>query len=174
MDPTRPDTPTRAAILPPEPGAEGVGESFVSLMLEHAIDGMCLIREDGTILATTPAIDRMLGLAPGSMVGTFGLERVHPDDQHSALEALAGLASGVEDDGEYEVFRFLHEDGHYVVVELITNAQPMDLPGITEGSFVLTVRDVTEVHEARLPGAQSRAPRAARGRRVAIRRRARR
>ena len=123
MDPTRPDTPTRAAILPPEPGAEGVGESFVSLMIEHAIDGMCLIREDGTILATTPAIDRMLGLAPGSMVGTFGLERVHPDDQHRALEALAGLASGVEDDGEYEVFRFLHEDGHYVVVELITNAQ---------------------------------------------------
>jgi diguanylate cyclase (GGDEF)-like protein/PAS domain S-box-containing protein len=125
-------------------------ESFVSLMLEHAIDGMCLVREDGTILATTPAIERMMGLPPGSMVGTFGLERVHPDDQEAALEALAGLAAGAEDDGEYEVFRFRHEDGHWVVVELITNAQPMDLPGIAEGTFVITVRDVSEVHAARL------------------------
>ena len=156
MDPTRPDTPTRAEIFPAEPTAAGVGESFVSLMLENAIDGMCLIREDGTILATTPAIDRMLGLEPGSMVGTFGLERVHPDDQHAALEALASLASGVEDDGEYEVFRFRHEDGHWVVVELITDARPMDLPGIAEGTFVLTVRDVSEVHAARLALVQSK------------------
>ncbi len=152
MDTTGPEMPTR-----PDAMAAGVDQSFVSLMLDHAIDGMCLVREDGTVLAATPAIDRMLGLAPGSMVGTFGLERVHPDDQHAALEALLELATGVEDDGEYEVFRFRHEDGHYVVVELITNAQPMDLPGISEGSFVVTVRDVTEVHEARLALADSNA-----------------
>jgi diguanylate cyclase (GGDEF)-like protein/PAS domain S-box-containing protein len=133
--------------------------SFVSLMLEHSIDGMCLVSDDGTILATTPAIERMLGLEAGAMVGTFGLERVHPDDQHAALEALAALAGGVEDDGEYTVFRFRHEDGHYVVVELISNAQPMDLPGIAAGTFVVTVRDVTEVHEARLALDLSRARR---------------
>ena len=90
------------------------------------------------------------------MVGTFGLERVHPDDQDAAIEALAGLASGAEDNGEYEVFRFRHEDGHWVVVELITNAQPMDLPGIAAGTFVLTVRDVSEVHAARLALVQSK------------------
>jgi diguanylate cyclase (GGDEF)-like protein/PAS domain S-box-containing protein len=134
-------------------------ESFVSLMLEHAIDGMCLVRDDGTVLATTPGIERMLGLEPGAMVGTFGLERVHPDDQERALEALADLGAGAEDDAEYQVFRFLHEDGHWVVVELLASAQPMDLPGIAAGTFVITVRDVSEVHAARLALAHSNARR---------------
>ena len=150
---TRPEAPAR-------PDAAAGMETFVSLMLEHSIDGMCLVRDDGTILATTPAIERMLGLAPGAMVGTFGLERVHPEDQESALEALAGLAAGIEDDSDYQVFRFRHEDGHWVVVELITNAQPMDLPGIAAGTFVITVRDVSEVHAARLELAYGAARRA--------------
>ena len=108
------------------------------------------------------------------MVGTFGLERVHPDDQHAALEALAGLASGVEDDGEYEVFRFHHEDGHWVVVELITDARPLDLPGIAEGSFV--AHGARRHRGARRPPrarAEQEAARAARVRRGPLRRCAR-
>jgi diguanylate cyclase (GGDEF)-like protein/PAS domain S-box-containing protein len=162
VDPTRPELPPRAAsetgaVSPAPPGsfAVDVDESFLALMLEHAIDGMCLVRPDGTILATTPAIERMLGLPPRSMVGTFGLERVHDDDQEAALEALAVLASGAEDDGEYQVYRFRHEDGHYVIVELISS-QAVDIPGVDEGSFVVSVRDVTEIHEARLALVRSR------------------
>jgi diguanylate cyclase (GGDEF)-like protein/PAS domain S-box-containing protein len=158
VDTTRRDRPRPEAPARPDADAPGM-ESFVSLMLQHAIDGMCLVRDDGSILATTPAIERMLGLEPGAMVGTFGLERVHPDDQHAALEALADLAAGAEDDGEYQVFRFRHEDGHWIVVELLANAQPMDLPGIAAGTFVVTVRDVTEVHDARLALADSNARR---------------
>ena len=117
-------------------------------MLEHATDGMCLVASDGTVLATTPAIERMLGMTPGALVGRNGVEFLHPDDVPAALDRLARLGEVVPDD--YRIYRFLHAEGHYITVELVASENPEPLPGLAEGTLVLTVRDITEYHEARL------------------------
>ncbi len=129
-------------------GSRHVDETFVSLMLEHATDGMCLVASDGTVLATTPAIERMLGMTPGALVGRNGVEFLHPDDVPAALDRLARLGEVVPDD--YRIYRFLHAEGHYITVELVASENPEPLPGLAEGTLVLTVRDITEYHEARL------------------------
>ena len=35
--------------------------TLLRVMLEHSNDGICLVSRDGTVLATTPAIERMIG-----------------------------------------------------------------------------------------------------------------
>ena len=117
-------------------------------MLEHATDGICLVAGDGTVLATTPAIERMLGMAPGALVGRNGVEILHPDDVPAALGRLGRLGEVVPED--YRSYRFRHVDGHYITVELVASEIPEPIPGSAEGTLVLTVRDITEYHEAQL------------------------
>ena len=60
--------------------------TLLRLMLEHSNDGICLVSGDGTVLATTPAIDRMMGREPGTLVGTNGIALIHDDDVLAALD----------------------------------------------------------------------------------------
>ena len=121
--------------------------SLLSLMLEHATDGICLVGSDGTVLATTPAIERMLSMEPGSLSGLNGLSLLHPDDLEPALTRLAQIGDAVPED--YRLYRFRHADGHYVMVELVARENPEFVAASPGGTLVLTVRDVTDYHQAR-------------------------
>ncbi|MEP6623988.1 MAG: EAL domain-containing protein [Acidimicrobiia bacterium] len=122
-------------------------------MLEHATDGICLVSREGTILATTPAIERMIGAAPGSMREMSGLDLLHEDDVLPALDRLNRIGEDVPDD--YRTYRFKHRDGHYITVELLATENPEPIAEAPTGSLVLTVRDITEWHETQLELAQS-------------------
>ena len=136
------------------PGAPNADEALLGLMLDHATDGICLVAGDGTILATTSAIERMLGETNGALRGTNGLELLHPEDVDAALDRLGRLGEDVPED--YRTYRFQHADGHYITVELVASENPVPLDGAPDGSLVLTVRDMTEWDETRLALDRSR------------------
>ena len=139
---------------PPSARAPNVDQTLVALMLEHATDGTVLVTRDGTILATTPAIERMIGLAPASLMGTNGIELLHPDDAAAAIERLDKIGEDIPED--YRTYRFRHSAGHWITVELVANENPVPLTDAPDGSLVLTVRDITEFHETRLALQRSR------------------
>ena len=114
-------------------GAPNADQALLGLMLDHATDGSCLVASDGTILATTPAIERMLGETPGSLRGTNGLELLHPDDVDAALDRLGQLGEDVPED--YRTYRFQHADGHYITVELVASENPVPLEEAPHGSW---------------------------------------
>ena len=127
--------------------------SLLGLMLEHATDGLALVSTEGVVLATTPAIERMLGAEPGSIRGRNGLDLLHPDDVLPALDRLARMGEMVPED--YRTYRFKHRDGHYITVELVANDNPEPIAEAPNGSLVLTVRDITEWHQTQLELNQS-------------------
>ena len=125
-----------------------------AIMREHAVDGTCLCATNGVILAVTPAIERMLGATPGTLVGCNGFDWLHPDDLEAALAGLEGEPDDHED--EFRGFRFRRVDGTYVVVEVLATQPDTTLPEAPDGCFVLTIREVTNYHEARDELARSR------------------
>ncbi len=134
--------------------AENADDALLGLMLDHVTDGICLVAGDGTVLATTPAVDRMLGVERGSLRGTNGLELLHPEDVEAALDRLSRLGEEVPED--YRTYRFQHAGGYYITVELVAKENPTPLGEAPDGSLVLTVRDMTEWNEARLALDRSR------------------
>ena len=135
-------------------GAPNADQALLGMMLDQATDGICLVASDGTILATTSAVERMLGKASGALRGMNGLELLHPEDVDAALDRLGRLGEEVPED--YRTYRFLHADGSYITVELVASENPVPLDEAPDGSLVLTVRDMTEWDETRLTLDRSR------------------
>ena len=144
MDPHGPD--------PATPGTD-----FAALMREHTPDGTCVVGRDGSILAASPAIGRMLGTDSAGLLGRNGFDLLHPDDVDDALRALVTDDDG--DPAEFRGYRFRHADGSYVTVEVLAAESDIPVPEAPEGYWVLTVREVTEFHHAREELARSRARR---------------
>ena len=135
-------------------GAPNADQALLGLMLDLATDGICLVASDGTILATTSAVERMLGAASGALRGMNGLELLHPEDVDAALDRLGRLGEDVPED--YRTYRFQHADGSYITVELVASENPVPLDEAPDGSLILTVRDMTEWDETRLTLGRSR------------------
>ncbi len=129
---------TRARDNPNDP-------SYSALLLAHAHDGMAVIDPEGTIVASTPSLDRMLGCGPGELVGVNGLGLIHPHDvEHVALRLAEYVGGG--NDGPDVRTRLRRADDTYAHVELVA---PDSTPINDElGGIVLTVRDITQKREA--------------------------
>ena len=106
---------------------------------------MAVIDPEGTIVASTPSLDRMLGHGPGELVGVNGLSLIHPHDvEHVALRLAEYVGGG--NDGPDVRTRIRRADGTYAHVELVA---PDSTPINDElGGIVLTVRDITQKREA--------------------------
>src|SRR5688572_18366796 len=94
-------TTARIAADGPQPLlAAGPLPSFVSVLLESMCEAVCVCEENGRIVYTNPAEDRMFGYDPGELVGG----------------ALTGLTADVPEElqrtGEWEGERLNHrKDG---------------------------------------------------------------
>src|SRR5205814_541509 len=116
-------------------------EEHFRTLIEHTSDIITIVDESGVILYGSPSVERVLGYAPGDLVGRVGRELVHPDDQAHVLEARRAafddpltLQRGVE-------FRCRHKDGSWRTLEALGNALQYRSAG---PRAVLTLRDVTE------------------------------
>jgi diguanylate cyclase (GGDEF)-like protein/PAS domain S-box-containing protein len=118
---------------------------YSALLLAAAHDGIAVIDPDGTIVASTPSLDRMLEHEAGALVGVDGLSLIHPDDlDHVALRLAEYVGGG--NDGPDVRTRLRRSDGTYVDVELVAgDAEPINHD---VGGIVLTVRDFTQRREA--------------------------
>ncbi|HEX5911094.1 MAG TPA: EAL domain-containing protein, partial [Thermoleophilaceae bacterium] len=110
-------------------------------LLRNSSDLVVVIDPDTlTIRYATPAIERMLGYPPESVLGTPLAQLTHPEDRGALTDA--SLAVRASDDGhETDRWRAMHHEGGVVDVE----ASWLDLTDdASVQGLVVTVRDVGE------------------------------
>jgi PAS domain S-box-containing protein len=113
-------------------------------LIEHSFDALALIGADGIILYASPSTTRILGYAPGELIGRHALEPLHPDDLPRMAELLAQL---VQSPGRSSTApcRYRHKDGSWRWIEG-TGTNLLDEPSVR--AIVANYRDVTEQRRA--------------------------
>ncbi|MBD0321399.1 MAG: PAS domain S-box protein, partial [Gemmatimonadetes bacterium] len=113
-------------------------------LIENGSELITIIDERGVIGYDSPAVERLLGYAPGELLGRGVRTVTHPDDV-AALEAIFGEVLGKPRVPVAYELRFLHRDGSYRWLQgVLTNllADPA-VQGVVANS-----RDVTEKNAA--------------------------
>jgi two-component system, cell cycle sensor histidine kinase and response regulator CckA len=120
------------------------GEEPFRVLFETSPVGMALAAADGTLTAVNPAVCRLWGRAEQDLVGSPGLELVHPDDRAEVAGQLRELLAGRAGLMRREQ-RFVRPDGSVVWAEWLTQAAGGD-----GGSprYLHWVVDVTEGKQA--------------------------
>jgi PAS domain S-box-containing protein len=105
-----------------------VSERRFRAIVQHASDVVTIADAEGTIVYTSPSMERVLGYGPDELVGTQTRDLMHPHDVVRVEEAVTEqfMAGGVEAPIEY---RARHRDGSWRVVEGVI-ANLLDEPGI--------------------------------------------
>lgn len=104
------------------------------------MDGIALVRADGTVFYASPALDRILGYTLEEVGGGLRMDLIHPDDQLAAMAEWARLhaAPGSVVTGEHRV---LHKDGSWRWLEMVSQNLLAD-PAL--GAIVTNYRDITD------------------------------
>lgn len=113
-------------------------------LVDHAFDGVGVIDEEGRYIWVSASLDRLMGLATGTLLGTAALELVHTDDVAQATQQL-DATQGWRDAGNTWVGRARHGSGEWRILEVNGTDLRHD-PDV--GAVVLNVRDVTDQHRA--------------------------
>ena len=103
-----------------------------------------VVDADGINRYASPSVERALGYAPRERVGSPALELVHPDDvpRVARLFAPGSRDNGLIGPAEYRV---RHRDGSWRRVEAVGKNLST---GQAHQGVVVTVRDITERHQA--------------------------
>ena len=107
--------------------------------MQHSFDIITIHDATGKTLYESPAASRILGYAPGALIGKSPFRSIHPNDDARVRETFANLASGGEPVAIE--FRYRHADGSWIWLEVLGN-NLLEHPGV--GGIVLTSRDITE------------------------------
>ena len=113
-------------------------------LVHNAFDGVGVVDDDARYVWVSPSLDRLMGLEPGTLLGTPALQLVHPDDVLEAMRQLDQTTGATTDDSTW-IGRAKHASGEWRILEV----QGTDLrndPNV--GGVVLNVRDITVQHEA--------------------------
>ena len=116
---------------------------FYQRILDHSSDYVIIVNEEGIIDYVSPAVERVMGYGPETLIGTNSFEFAHPDDRQEAFEALGQVLT--KPDGEVTVeFRSQDADGNWRWIE-VRGGNLLDDPII--GGIMVNVRDVTRRKE---------------------------
>ncbi|HEY6034301.1 MAG TPA: PAS domain S-box protein, partial [Kofleriaceae bacterium] len=88
-------------------------EKRFRLMVESSTDGILLTGPNGTITYLSPGAERLLGVAPGELVGTPAMPRIHPDDARVIKRPSPG-------ETVFNLHRSIHKDGRFRWFEAYT------------------------------------------------------
>lgn len=121
-------------------------EDLTQSILDMAPNGIYEIAADGTILYSNPAHHRLLGYAPGTLVGRSILDLVPPEDGERLRADLATLAREQPEPQPY-LNRSYTRDGREIVVEVHWTYKRDPVGGRVTG-FIAILNDVTARIEA--------------------------
>ena len=108
-------------------------------------ESVSLVDAAGTVLATGPRNEALLGWTEADVVGGSSFSRIHPDDLGTAAALFASLAGRPGARGEGEV-RHRHKSGHWIWLRArATNL--LDNPDVQ--AIVTTFEDITAQRSAR-------------------------
>jgi diguanylate cyclase (GGDEF)-like protein/PAS domain S-box-containing protein len=114
-------------------------DAWFRALVHNSFDIITIHDESGVTVYESPAAARILGYAPGSLVGQTPFDTIHPKDVQRARASFAALVRG-ENPAPIEL-RFRHADGSWIWLEALGN-NLLEHPGIR--GIVLTSRDITE------------------------------
>jgi PAS domain S-box-containing protein len=109
-------------------------------LVEESNDAILIVTSDGTIQYATPATEHILGKSPEDIVGTNGLDPIHPDDVEELTRALSTLLERSEDSVQVDC-RYRHADGSWIWIE-VRGRNLLDHDDI--GGVVVYVRDIDD------------------------------
>jgi PAS domain S-box-containing protein len=112
---------------------------FRSLM-ENALDIITVMEADGTIRYESPSVERVMGYAPGELVGRNAFDFVPAEDAQRIAELFRGAQGQPGYTASLE-FRFRHKDGSWRVLEGV--GKDMSQDPVVAG-IVVNSRDITE------------------------------
>jgi diguanylate cyclase (GGDEF)-like protein/PAS domain S-box-containing protein len=127
---------TRAA----QAEAQGESEQRFRALVQRATDMITVTDEQGRFTYESPAVERILGWAPGQRLGVVGTEFLHPDDRRAAADAY-GLVLKDPTCPQTLELRLLDSRGEWRWVES-TMTNLLDEP--TVRGIVINHRDVDE------------------------------
>ncbi len=109
-------------------------------LVQHALDIVAIVDPDGTWSYVSPAIERILGVAPDDLLRTDPVALVHPDDRarvrrvYTEVRATPGAHPPAE-------FRAQHQDGSWRWLEAVGTNLLAD-PRVR--GIVVNARDITD------------------------------
>jgi diguanylate cyclase (GGDEF)-like protein/PAS domain S-box-containing protein len=118
-------------------------ERFRSLV-QHASDITLVADRTAAITYASPAIQRVLGVAPEQATGRTVYTLVHPDDLPEVERTLTELAGAPRGASVTSRFRALRADGTWRWLEAISTNQ-LDDPSVA--GIICNARDVTDAQE---------------------------
>jgi PAS domain S-box-containing protein len=112
-------------------------EERYRLITENTGDLISVLDSQNRVIYLSPSHHQVLGIDPNAMVGTFGMDSIHPDDQAYMRALWAKLLT----DGMAEAtFRYRHADGSWRWLESSATLTTSQNPPY----IVAVARDVTE------------------------------
>ena len=109
-------------------------------LIQNSSDIIRILDREGRIIFDSPSSEKILGYAPGHMLGRSPLEIVHPDDRDRVRNDLEQILKN-RNPGIPTEFRILKADGEYLDVES-TGVSMFGVPGVD--GIVITTRPITE------------------------------
>ncbi len=120
-----------------------IGDDLFRSTFHDSPTGMAVLGLGGRVLDVNPALARILGRAPGDLVGQSFFEYTHPDDLPRDIEMFSHLASG-EIPHYQRQKRYLDKRGDVVWCRVTVSAVPGEDPSRPR-RFVSQVEDITEI-----------------------------
>jgi len=120
-----------------------ISEQF-RLLVENSNDILTIRNADGRIRYMSPSIRRVLGYKQEEMIGSIGLELIHPDDRSSVEHAMNEFWKnpGARDSVQY---RARHANGAWVSLEVVAY-NLLDDPNVR--GVVISGRNISERKQA--------------------------
>lgn len=109
-------------------------------LVQNSADIITIHDPDGITTFESPSAARVLGYAPGQLIGRNPFDSIHPRDVAKVREAFESVLRGSDQPGPVE-FRFRRADGSWIHLEGVGN-NLLSYTGI--GGIVLTSRDITQ------------------------------
>jgi PAS domain S-box-containing protein len=119
-------------------------EEYYRSLIESTLDIIAIAAPDGAIRYVNPAGRRVFGYELEDVIGTSGLDLVHPEDRGMAEAALQQIQGPPGATGRLEC-RVRAKDGSWRVLETIAK-NLSDVPAVS--GIVLVCREVTERRRA--------------------------
>jgi len=109
-------------------------------LVEHALDFVVVLNQDGTVRYESPAVARILGYTPEERMGRNGFEHIHPDDLPQVRQTFTRAIQHPGATASLE-FRARHKDGSWRTLEAVGINLLAD-PAVA--GVVVNYRDTTE------------------------------
>ena len=119
----------------------GVQEDYYRSLIENTADLITVVDADGLVQYSSPAVQRVLGVASEEREGRSSVELIHPEDRHAFAERISASAELDPGDTLRWEGRLRHASGSYRVIEAVGSAY-VSAQGVRH--TIVHARDVTD------------------------------